>query len=415
MRILFLTQWFHPEPGAIRGLPLARALARRGHEIRVLTGFPNYPGGRLYDGYRLRPWMRERMEGIPVLRVPLFPSHDRSAWRRIVNYASFALSTAVIGTALAGKADVVYVYHPPPTVALAAMLWRAFRGIPFVYHIADLWPESVTESGMILGERLRRCVGGAISVWCDRVYRQAAVITVLSPGLKRLLRERGVEDRKVHIVYNWTDEEMFRPLPRDEALARELGLAGRFNVIYAGNLGTFQGLETVIRAALRLRNVPQIQIVFVGTGQAEPVLRDLAVRLGADNVRFLGRRQFWEMPAINALADVLLVSLKKLPFFRVIVPSKTQVSLASGRPVLMAVEGDSADIIRRAGAGLVCEPEDEVSIADGIRTLWERSPEERDEMGRRGMEFYRREMSLETGAAQMESLFREVVGRRRRW
>jgi glycosyltransferase involved in cell wall biosynthesis len=413
MRAIFLTQWFDPEPGAICGLPLAKWLSRRGYAIKVLTGFPNYPGGNLYPGYRMRWRQREELEGVQVLRVPLIPSHDRSALGRVANYGSFALSAATIGALSIGKADVGYVYHPPATVGLPAMVLKGLRGIPFVYHIADMWPESVVESGMVGDGLSRKLVEGLLSSWCRLVYAQAEAITVLSPGFKHLLVERGVPAAKIHVIYNWSDDEVFRPLPRDPALADELGLGGRFNIVYAGNLGPFQGLETVIRAAARLKDVPAIQIVIVGTGQKEAELKALASAESPQNVRFVGRRQFWEMPKIYSLADVLLVHLKDLPFFQATIPSKTQVSLACGRPVLMAVRGDAAEIVAGAQAGLACAPENEAELAETIRAFYRLSREEREAMGARGREFYLKEMSLDIGGAKMDALLREVAGKHR--
>src|SRR6185369_3221162 len=152
------------------------------------------------------------------------------------------------------------------------------------------------------------------------------------------------------VIYNWTDETVFKPVERDPALAAALGLTGRFNIVYAGNLGAFQGLDTVIRAAAMIRGESRIQVVLSGTGQCEAQLKSLARELEADNVRFLGHREYSEMPRINALADVLLVHLRDMPFLRGTIPSKTQVSLASARPILMAVRGDASDIVRDAGA-----------------------------------------------------------------
>lgn len=411
LRTIFLTQWFDPEPGAIRGLPLARWLGGHGHDVRVLTGVPNYPGGGVYPGYCMRLWQREVMDGVPVLRVPLFPSHGNSAIGRVTNYTSFSVSAATLGAALIGQGDVSYVYHPPATIGLPAMVLKLLRGMPFVYHIADMWPESVVESGMLDGAAVRRIVQGLLSVWCRAVYGQARAITVLSPGFKRMLVERGVPGDKIHVIYNWTDETMYHPISRDEKLATELGFAGRFNIVYAGNLGPLQGLDTVIRAAAKVRGIPAIQVVIVGVGQQEAELRALARSVGSDNVLFLGRRPYHEMPRISALADVHLVHLRDLPFFRATIPSKTQVALACARPVLMAVNGDAADIVRKAEAGLTCPPDDESSLADAMVALAETSHGELDAMGQRGRRFYLDEMSLDIGGRHMDRLLREVAGR----
>ena len=182
MRILFLTQWFDPEP-SFKGLLFAKELKRRGHQVSVLTGFPNYPGGKLYPGYSVRLWQRETMEGVDILRVPLYPSHDRSALGRVANYLSFALSAAVLGPLLTAEADVVYVYHPPATVGLAALAFRWLRGVPCVYDVQDLWPDTLLATGMVRGALIPTLVGW----WCDVVYRVVNAIVVLSPGYKRRL------------------------------------------------------------------------------------------------------------------------------------------------------------------------------------------------------------------------------------
>jgi glycosyltransferase involved in cell wall biosynthesis len=404
MRILFLTQWFDPEPGALRGLPLAKWLAARGHEVKVLTGVPNYPGGKIYPGYKMRLWQREVMDGIPVLRVALYPSHDSSAIGRIANFLSFAFSASTIGAAFIGDADVAFVYHPPPTVGIPGLVLKYLRRIPMVYHIADMWPEAVTESGMLGNGIVKRIAFKILNLYCNFIYGQAKRVMVQSPGFRRIIVERGTPAEKVHVVYNWTTEDVFRPVPRDEALAEELGMSGRFNVVYAGNLGAFQAIETVIRAAKRVEREPDIQIVLIGTGQKEVELKALAAQLETKNVRFIGARPYPEMPKINSLADVLLVHTRDLPHFVGNVPSKTQVSLSSGRPVLMAVKGDAADLVRAANAGVCCDPENDAAMAEAMLQLYRTPKNELEEMGRRGREFYLSELSLDIGAARTEAI-----------
>ena len=409
MKILFITQWFEPEPGALRGLPLAKELVARGHEVQVLTGFPNYPGGKIYPGYKLSLWQREEVEGIPVLRVPLYPSHDASSVRRVLNYTSFACCASLIGLPLVDRPDVIYVYHPPPTTALPALILKAISGAPIVYHIADMWPESVTESGMVKSSRTKRLVEAAIHRWCNFVYRRAEAITVISPGFKQLLVERGVSEEKINVIYNWTDEETFQPAIKDDALAREMDVDRRFTLMYAGNFGPCQGLDTVVRAAARVRDCSNLQVVMVGGGQKEEELKRLANELGADNVRFLGRRDYREMPKLYALADGLIVHLQALPIFASTIPSKTQVSLSCGRPIVMAVEGDAASIVDESGSGLVCPPEDPEAMAKCFLELEAKSLAERSEMGEKGRAYYCNNFSLQQGANSMDALLRKVA------
>ncbi|HBB95717.1 MAG TPA: glycosyltransferase WbuB [Blastocatellia bacterium] len=409
MRVIFLTITFYPEPNAIHGLPLAKALAARGFDIKVLTAFPQYPMGRIYPGYRMRPWQRETVDGISILRVPIYPSHDTSAIRRILTYLSFAFFASTIGVALIGSADLVYLYDPPPTNGLASLILKLFRGTPIVHDIADMWPETVIESGMVRGERTKKIVSSILGAWCRFLYRQADVVTVLSDGFKRLLIERGVPADKVKVVYNWADETTFHPLEPDPELARELGFEGRFNIVYAGNLGVYQALDTVIKAAALVKDHPKIQVVIVGMGPKQDELKRLAAELKVDNVLFLGGRPYAEMPKINNLADVLLIHLKDIAFLHATVPGKTQVSLATGRPVLMAVRGDAAEIVRQAGAGVICEPENPEDMARAMVELFQLSKDELEEMGARGRSYYLNNLSLDSAGKQIDEIFRAAA------
>lgn len=410
MRILFLTQFFEPEPGAIRGLPFARWLCKRGHTVEVITGFPNYPGGKIYPGYRIKWRQREIIDGVSVVRVPLFPSHSRSALGRVMNYGSFMAAAGTIGAALAKSADILYVYHPPATVGIAGALVKSVRRIPIVYHIADMWPESVVESGMLGTGLMRSVVERALTGLCALNYRRADLITVLSPGFRRLLVARGVPQHKIHVVYNWTDDDTFVPVERNESLACELGFAGRFNVVYAGNLGPFQAIESLIHAAKYLDAYPRIQVVLVGAGQDRARLQEIARANNLHNVRFLTNRPYHQMALINALAEVLVVHLRDLPFFSATIPSKTQVAMACGRPILMAVRGDAAELVSKCNAGVVAEPENPEDIAQRIAELYRMPAAEREAMGRRGRDFYLQEMSLDVGGREMERLFERVAG-----
>lgn len=398
----------------MRGLPLAVWLRERGHDVHVITGYPNYPVGKVYPGYKQRLSTREVVSGVTITRVPLYPSHDGSAGRRFANYTTFALSAATIGTLRSGPSDVIYAYHPPATIALPAAVFKATRRAPVVYHIADMWPESVTESGMVGNPRLTKLVDYALSVWCMGAYRMSDLITVLSPGFRDMLTERGVPTSKIEVVYNWTEEALFTPRPRDDWLARELGLLGKFNVLYAGNLGPFQALPAWIEAMDRLRAHRDLQFVIAGTGQSEAEVRAQAERLGVENVKFLGRLDPRMIGPLQDIADVAVVSLEDRPFFTSTIPSKLQAAMCGGCPVLIAGRGDAVDLIELADAGTVASPGDPGSIADAIERLYKTPKVERDQMGRRGRDFYLRELSLDAGGAQMERLFERVYEARRR-
>jgi glycosyltransferase involved in cell wall biosynthesis len=409
MRILCLTQWFSPEQESSRGLSFAKWLQKRGHDVTVLTGFPNYPGGRLYPGYRLRLRQWDEVEGVRVLRVPLYPNHDRSAFKRSLNYLSFAASATIIGLPSIGQVDVIYAMATPPTVGLPPLLRNMYRGVPYVFNVTDVYPEAVVDSGMLNGSHTKWLFDRLIRSLCRLVYGRATFVTAISNGYKEILVERGLSKERVHAVYNWVDEDLFRPVSPDPSLARQLGLEGRFNLIYAGNLGRFQGLHTVIRAAALIQHIPEIQIVLVGTGQLDAELRSLVVELGLTNVRFVGRIDQQSMPQIYSLADGLLIHLNDLSFLRATVPGKTQISLAAGRPILIAARGESVDIILASRGGLACDPENERALADLIMNFFRIPLADREAMGRRAREYYMQHMSMDSGARKIEALLEQAA------
>jgi len=343
-----------------------------------------------------------------VLRLPLYPDHSRSAARRILNYISFAASASLMGPVLCGAADVMWVYHPPLTVGIPAWWISLLRHIPFVYEIQDMWPETVVASGMMSSEFVAKWLGGLAQF----VYRRATAITVISPGFKCNLVAKGVPPEKIHVIPNWADEDIYRPVPPDPGLAVQHGLSGRFNIIYAGNMGTAQALSNVIEAADLLRDLPQIQFVFIGDGVEESMLRRRAHERGLQNVRFLGRQLAVEMPRFYALADVLLVHLKRDPLFEITIPSKILAYLACGRPILAAVAGDAADVVRNAGAGVVCYPEDPEALAAAVRKLYTMSPSEREAMGQAGRAAYLANYTRQVLLGWYEELLTEVASTR---
>jgi colanic acid biosynthesis glycosyl transferase WcaI len=401
MRILILSQWFDPEP-TFKGLAFAKELVRRGHEVEVLTGFPNYPEGKLYPGYRVRPWQRECIAGIPVLRVPLYPSHDQSALGRVANYGTFALSAA-LGSAFVRRPDVVYVYHPPATIGLPAIALRMLRSVPVVYDVQDLWPDTVAATGMVHNKAALRL----LDRWCRFVYRKADRLVVLSPGFKVALALRGVPGAKIEVIYNWCDEASVRP---DGAPPIRLADAGEFAIVFAGTMGLAQALDAALDAArICACSVPRARFIFVGGGVDRTRLEQRAAHLGLPNVRFVPRQPVQAMGSILAGGDALFVHLKDDPLFRITIPSKTQAYLAAGKPILMAVRGDAADLLSRSRAGLLCEPGNPASIAEAVCTLAQLSPPQLAEMGRAGRAFYERELSLAAGVTQFERVFQAVL------
>ncbi len=404
MRVLLLSQWWDPEPN-FKGEALGAALVARGHEVTAITGFPNYPEGQIYPGYWQRLWQWEQREGVKVLRVPLYPDHSRSTAKRALNYLSFAATASLIGSTLCEAADVMWVYHPPLTVGIPACWISLLKHIPFIYGIHDMWPETVAASGMMANNTAIR--------WLDKlaqfIYRQAAAIIVVSPGFKSNLIAKGVSADKIHVIPNWADEDTYQPVPRDSSLGEQYSLSGRFNVMFAGNMGTAQALHIVLQSAALLQDLPGIQFVFIGDGIDLPKLKAETGRQGLRNVQFIEHQPAAAMPRFFAWADALLVQLRDDPLFYITIPSKTLAYLACGRPVLCAVPGDGADVVRKAGAGLICPPEDPQALAQAVRTLFAMPPDAREAMGQAGRKAFLQNYTRQVLIDRYEALFEDVA------
>ncbi|MGC5052270.1 glycosyltransferase family 4 protein [Micromonospora sp. DT48] len=400
MRIGILTFHFPPEPAFIPG-SLAEELAARGHEVRVLTGFPDYPGGHIYPGWRQRWHHETRSRGLTVRRVPRYSAADATVRARMASWLSFAGSAALVGRRFLAGVDVLYVHQPPAAAFASAALLRLLGPVPLVLHVPDVWAEQVPDSADDgrWAERVRSAM--------VRTYRAAGRIAVTAPSLRDTLVADGVDPERIRVVLNWTDERIFRPASASPAARRLVRRDERCVVMHAGTIGARQGLDTAVRAAATLGDT--VDLVLVGSGPDERRVRGLAAELRADNVRFVDRRSPLDMPELYAAADYQLVTVRDLPQLRGSVPDKLQAALSCGAPVVASAGGDTALLVERARAGLSCPPEDWASLADRFWLAAQIPAPTRVEMGRRGREAYLRDMSLPSGVDRIEGLLREVA------
>lgn len=401
MKILLLTQWFDPEP-TFKGLLFAQALRDEGHEVEVLTGFPNYPGGKVYDGYKICIYQKDIVDGITIHRAPLYPSHDSSAIKRVFNYVSFAISTFIIGLIKTRKIDVIYSYHPPLTTSLSALLLGLCKNIPFVIDVQDLWPDTLSATGMLKNKKALFVVGKI----CDFIYKRSAKVVVLSPGFKSRIESRGVPGNKVEVIYNWCNEPALNDF---EESSVKLPSNGNLNLVFAGNLGFAQSLPAIVSAAEILqKNDIKVNIILLGDGVAKSKAIEDAKVKSLSNIYFLPRVTMKQVGAILTKADMLLVHLNNNELFEITVPSRTQASMAMAKPIIMGVSGDAADLVKKSGSGVTCEPNNPIALADSITKLCGLSESERVEMGRRGHDFYYKELSLKIGVSKFIRVFEGI-------
>lgn len=402
-RILLITQWFDPEP-TFKGILFAKELVARGFEVEVITGFPNYPGGVLYEGYRIKLIQKETIDGVLVTRVPLFPSHNKSNLGRVFNYLSFAFSSLIYGLFFSKRADVIYAYHPPLTVSISALIIKLFRRVPVVLDIQDMWPDTLKATGMISNSRLL----GFVSKVCNLIYSSVTKIVVLSPGFKSLLIDRGVPDTKIEIIYNWADEKALRNTTIETP--KEFDSIDGFKVLFAGNIGQAQGLNVILDAALLLKDdVPKIQFLVLGRGLQLDDLKRRAKELNLDNVHFLPAVGMEKVGSFLGSADALLIHLNSDPLFEITIPGKTQAYMAVGKPIIMGVSGDASNLVLRADCGVCFEPEKSAALAEAVKGLMLLSPTDMRRLGENSEKFYNEYLSVKVGVDCFANVFNEVI------
>lgn len=397
MHVLVLTQYFPPE-NAYLVADLVKGLGEAGHQVRVLTGFPNYPEGKLYPGFRQKWHHRDQFGEAEVLRVPLFIDHSNSATRRMLNYISFGLSAAT-ARFWAKEADVIYVYATQMTPAIGPWLWRLTGGAPYVLHIQDLWPDSIAESSL-LGPGQRAVARRVIAPWLRRVYRRAEAVIGIAPTMVQALIDRGADQATAHLVYNWANDQP--PVPATTFSGGTAG-KGATRVVYAGNVGDFQDLETAVLAAHEARDYG-VWLRIVGDGVALPRVQALVEELGCANVEFSERVPNDQMVTVFEQADFALVSLKDLPLFRGTIPSKFQAALAHGVPVISTVPGDLRDLVTELDVGLTAEPGDVASLATALREAAGIGTARLHELGANAAKAHQSHFSKTAGIDAIESI-----------
>lgn len=387
MRVIIVSQYFWPEQFRVNDL--AVGLRERGHQVTVLTGQPTYPHRGAFTGRRP---VREWHEGVEVVRVPLASRGDGEPWRLALNYLSFSLSACLFGAARLPRGDVVLVFQMSPvTMALPAFLLRRTRGTPVVMWVQDLWPHTLRATGAVRSEWLL----GLLDRLVRAAYQRCCRVLGQSADFLPLLREAGVPDEHFDYVPNWA-EDHYRPMSADPAVRRAAGLPDGFVVMFAGNIGVAQALETLVGAAELLHDVPDLHWVVVGDGQRSDWLAAEVRRRGlTDRVHLLGRVPAERMPDLFAHADVLVATLRRDPVWALTVPSRVQSFLACGRPVVAAVDGTCARIVTEAG-GLASPAEDPAGLAGAVAKVCAMTPGQRAAMGAAGYRYYQAHFERKT-------------------
>jgi glycosyltransferase involved in cell wall biosynthesis len=374
MHILFLTDNFPPEVNApaSRTFEHCREWVRAGNQVTVITCAPNFPKGKVFDGYRNRIWQIEEMAGIRVIRVWSYITANDGFVKRILDYQSFMVSATLAALFVRGV-DVVIGTSPQFFTVCAAYVVSRLKWIPFVFELRDLWPESIKAVGAMKESAAIRALE-RLELF---LYRKAARIVSVTHSFKRTLISRGVDGEKIEVVTNGVDMSRFKPMPKDAELLRELGLAGKFVAGYVGTHGLAHHLETLLDAAEMLRARPDdasYHFIFLGDGARKQALKDEAARRDLDNVTFIDSVPKEQVARYWSLLDVSVIHLRKTELFTTVIPSKLFECMGMGLPVLHGVAGESADIVRDEGVGIVFEPENTAALVQHLRLLQQDRP-----------------------------------------
>jgi glycosyltransferase involved in cell wall biosynthesis len=406
LRVTFLTHYFPPEvgPAQTRLHELAKRLIAAGQTVTVVTGFPNYPAGEIFPGYRGKRFMEDSVDGIRVLRTWVFATRSRGFAGRLLNYFSFPIFSLLAVRKL-GPTDIIYVQSPPLFTGLAALWFSRLKRAPFIFNVSDIWPQSAVELGVLhnrfairLAEMLER-----------HIYRRAARITVPTPGIMERLAARGVPRDKIFLLTNGVDTAAYNVTSPDRELAHRLGLDGHKVFMYAGLHGLAQGLDVILEAAKLTAN-QDVLYVLVGDGAEKGELMAKAEAEKISNVRFLPIQPTSTLPALLSLVYATIIPLRRLDLFKAALPSKLFDSMAAGRPIVAPLWGEAAALVEAAACGLVVEPEDARAVQEAVEKL-AADPELAQRLGEQGRRYVVEHFNRDDIAKRLVKLLEETARR----
>ena len=407
MKVLIVTQYFWPENFRINDLAIE--LKRRKHEVSILTAQPNYPSGKIFSNYGMKTIGKSVYKGISIFRVPIIPRFSANKFQLVVNYASYAFSASIFGALFFRRHnfDVIFVYEPSPiTVGIPAILIKKLKKIPIVLWVQDLWPESIeavsaTKSSIIIKftEKLVR--------W---IYSHCDEILVQSKGFVEQIKLKGVSKNKIKYLPNWA-EDLYKPLEiKPKSSASKSLKDNNFKILFAGNLGEAQSLNTIIAAADILRN-EKITWIIIGDGRKKKWLQnEIQNRNLSNKIQLLGKKPVKKMPEYFSHADVMLVTLSSNPIFSLTIPGKIQSYLACGKPIIAALDGEGAKIINKSRSGISVGAENYKKLANAVLTFSKMSNKEIKRKGRLAKHFYDLNFNRDQLIIKIENILKRQKG-----
>jgi colanic acid biosynthesis glycosyl transferase WcaI len=404
MHILIVSQYFWPENFRINDI--TKLLIGKGHSVTVLTGIPNYPDGKYFPGYGLFKRRKEKYNNANIIRIPLISRGNGKGFRLFLNYLSFVIFGCICAPFYKiPEYDLIFVYEPSPiTVAIPAILLKKIKRVPLVFYVLDLWPESISAVGAIKSLK----VLNAIKIIVNYIYKNCDKILVPSKGFIRNIKNYNIDSSKITYWPQWA-EEIFS---FDKNISRQSieKLPTGFRIVFAGNIGTAQGLEIIIDAAKILKAFKNIYWIIIGDGRMKEWFEDNIKKYHlAKNIFMLGRKPIEIMPEYFLSADCLFLSLKQDPVFSLTLPAKIQTYLACGKPIVAAIDGESVSIINNAKAGLTSPSSDPQKLADNVLKLYKMKKSERNQFGLNGRRYFEKHFKSDLLLTKLISIFENII------
>ena len=401
MKILIVSQYFWPEEFRVNDLALD--LVERGHEVTVLTGNPNYPKGKFYQGYGFK-FAIDNYKGVKIYRFPIIPRGNASAFRLALNYMSFAINGSLFALFFRQKFDVSLVFAISPITAVYPALVHKFLYKSKVnLWVQDLWPESVSAAGKMNSTITTRFLTKMVR----QIYKSSDKVLVQSESFIPSVVEKGVTKKQLRYVPNWAEDLFCNALNVSETKHKDIIPEG-FIVMFAGNIGEAQDFDSITKAALITKDIPEIKWVIVGDGRKRSWVENEVVRLGLKHTVFLlGRYPMEDMPSFFVHANIMLLSLKDEDIFSMTIPAKVQSYMAFGKPIVGMLNGIGAKVIREADCGYIANAADYTSLANNIIQAYKQEPTILSEKGINGKNYYIRNFSKKTIIDNLIQIFQE--------
>ena len=403
MKLLIVSQYFWPENFRVNDL--AEAFKTRGHEVTVLTGIPNYPVGRFFEGYGFFQRTRETWRGVEIVRAPLLARGSGGGIRLGLNYLSFAWFASIAARfRLRGSFDAIFVFEVSPvSVGIPAIVASRRFNAPILFWVLDLWPESLSAAGGLRSPRVLHAVDRLVK-W---IYKNSYRVLVQSRAFVPEIKRHGVPDSRIHYFPSW-GESLFQPMQQEDATLLPT-LPQGFKVLFAGNIGEAQDLPAVLKAVEYLQNRSDIHWLIVGDGRMATWAQKEVYQRGLSQVHFLGRYPLEAMPHFYAASDALLLSLKRESIFALTIPGKLQSYLACARPILAMLDGEGARIVQESESGLACPAGDAEGLANHVLKLAAMPEHERHAMGLSGLQYYKMNFDQSRLFDQLEAWLENAI------